>query len=114
MRLPATIDPYPGFGIVAAVSLHAVFDALLLTCGLARDHRADRQTDNTGSGSRTGITTATPTEATAAASALHLDDQRIDIRMRHQIFRHGACQRRGHRWRWANQQAKTNQRADSG
>lgn len=99
MLPPVTVDPYPGLGIVAAISLHAVFDALLLTRGLAHGYRADRQTDNTGSGSRTAITTATAAtaEATVATSALHLDDQRIAIRLRYQILRHGACQRCGHR-----------------
>jgi len=57
MLPPATIDPYPGVGIIAAVSLHAVFDRLLPTRGLARDNGTDRQANRcTGSG-RAGIAT---------------------------------------------------------
>ena len=72
MLLPATIDPNPGLGIVAAISLHAVFDALLLSRGLARCNGTNRQTDGANSYSRTDVVS---TAATTATAALHLHHQ---------------------------------------
>lgn len=70
MLPPATIDPYPGLGIVAAVSLHAVFDRLLPTRGLARDNGTDRQANRcTGSGG------ANVAMVAVVPSVLHLQQQ---------------------------------------